>query len=242
MKVLLLASFDNYYCADLIGSFQEMGASPIDLSVLFLGTSFDRKSFDIHRDRVSRYERKSIQEICSAATPCFFSEPTNSKQIIEIIQSLSVDVCIQAGVNQILKKDILIAPKLGVINVHPGWLPRFRGCSCVEWAIYFDQPICNSAHFCDEGIDTGPIIHVERVPLEGVNSYRELRMRTYEHGQKMMVKSVEMILQGVTLATAKPQGEGKYHKIMREPLLGETIRKFELGHYSPSLSDCGLFE
>ena len=178
MKVLLLASFDNYYCADLIGSFQEMGASPIDLSVLFLGTSFDRKSFDIHRDRVSRYERKSIQEICS----------------------------------------------------------------CVEWAIYFDQPICNSAHFCDEGIDIGPIIHVERVPLEGVNSYRELRMRTYEHGQKMMVKSVEMILQGVTLATAKPQGEGKYHKIMREPLLGETIRKFELGHYSPSLSDSGLFE
>ena len=57
-----------------------------------------------------------------------------------------IDLLVNAGTPRILKSNLLKAPSIGVINCHPGILPDFRGCTCVEWAIYLDQPIGNTVH------------------------------------------------------------------------------------------------
>lgn len=234
MKAVILASFNNFFCVDLIERLQRKEIPPVDLAVVFFGTSFDSKSYEIHHERtLGHYRRKSICEVCTPGTPCYFSDDVNSSRTVKLVRDLRADVCIQGEVNKILKGEILSVCPLGVVNVHPGWLPHFRGCTCVEWAIHLDQPICNTAHFCDEGIDTGPIIHIERPPLDGIRSYYELRSRVYQHRLEMMVQALWKIRDGVTPSSASSQGSGTYHKIMREPLLSETIRKFETGNYRP---------
>lgn len=44
------------------------------------------------------------------------------------------------------------------MNCHPGLLPKFRECTCVEWAVYLDEEVGNTVHFMNEKIDEGPII------------------------------------------------------------------------------------
>jgi methionyl-tRNA formyltransferase len=60
---------------------------------------------------------------------------------------------------------IALAPK-GVINLHPSLLPKYRGRAPVNWAILNgEKELGISAHFVDEGMDTGPIIEQYRFEL-----------------------------------------------------------------------------
>jgi methionyl-tRNA formyltransferase len=57
-----------------------------------------------------------------------------------------------------------LAP-LGTVNLHPSLLPRYRGRASINWAILNgDRRLGLTAHFVDEGIDTGDII--EQVSYE----------------------------------------------------------------------------
>jgi methionyl-tRNA formyltransferase len=58
-----------------------------------------------------------------------------------------------------------LAPQ-GVINLHPSLLPKYRGRASVNWAILNgEEELGLSAHFVDEGMDTGPIIEQYRFEL-----------------------------------------------------------------------------
>jgi methionyl-tRNA formyltransferase len=59
---------------------------------------------------------------------------------------------------------IALAP-LGAVNLHPSLLPRYRGRASINWAIiYGERKLGLTAHFVDEGMDTGDVI--EQVSYE----------------------------------------------------------------------------
>jgi methionyl-tRNA formyltransferase len=55
----------------------------------------------------------------------------------------------------------------GCVNLHTAPLPEYRGCHGIEHAlINGDTTFAATLHFCDEGIDTGPVIEVRRFAIE----------------------------------------------------------------------------
>lgn len=81
--------------------------------------------------------------------------------------SLEFDLGISILYWRKLKGEFLNGPQYGVINFHPAPLPEYKGTGgynfaildrCVEWGV--------SAHFVDEGIDTGDIIEVSQFPID----------------------------------------------------------------------------
>jgi len=80
----------------------------------------------------------------------------------------------------------------------------------VEHAVLEDHPVANTVHLMDEGVDEGPVLTVEDVPLAGVTSYRDLRVATYEAGFRLLARSVAALQAGrLTAADFTPQGEGR---------------------------------
>ena len=60
---------------------------------------------------------------------------------------------------------IALAAK-GAVNLHPSLLPRYRGRAPINWAILNgERELGLTAHFVDEGMDTGPIIAQYRFAL-----------------------------------------------------------------------------
>ncbi|TMJ69851.1 MAG: formyl transferase, partial [Alphaproteobacteria bacterium] len=60
----------------------------------------------------------------------------------------------------LIRGPLLSAGRVGIINLHGGLSPRYRGSDCTFWALYngeFDQVGC-TLHFIDPGIDTGDLI------------------------------------------------------------------------------------
>ena len=57
--------------------------------------------------------------------PFFFIKNHNSLENIELINKRGIDLLINCGTPRILKATVLKAPKIGVLNCHPGILPDY---------------------------------------------------------------------------------------------------------------------
>jgi phosphoribosylglycinamide formyltransferase-1 len=77
---------------------------------------------------------------------------------------------------RILKKNLIDVYKNRLINFHPSILPSFAGSSNgIDQAIaYGTQILGNTAHFIDEGIDTGKIIIQTALPLYNYKKYEDV--------------------------------------------------------------------
>jgi len=140
---------------------------------------------------------------------------------------------VSAVTPRILKKAILEAPKRGVINVHPGLLPAFRGCTCVEWAVYLDEQIGNTAHFMTEGIDEGPTIIDEPLTFTPNDDYPTVRTKVYRAGFDLMARAVRKVLEDdlAVSAMSRPTDEGRYFSVIGDEELNEVKVKLKAGRY-----------
>jgi methionyl-tRNA formyltransferase len=58
-------------------------------------------------------------------------------------------------------------PQKGVVNLHPSLLPKYRGRAPINWAILKgEEEVGLTAHYVDEGMDTGDIIQQVPVSLD----------------------------------------------------------------------------
>jgi methionyl-tRNA formyltransferase len=80
--------------------------------------------------------------------------------------ALGADAAVVAAYGLILPKPILAAPRLGCLNVHASLLPRWRGASPIQRAILAgDAETGVTIMLMDEGLDTGPILAQEPIPI-----------------------------------------------------------------------------
>jgi len=77
-----------------------------------------------------------------------------------------VDLVVMAGFMRILKGEILRVFAQKVVNIHPALLPAFPGLEAWKQALDYGAKMTGvTVHFVDQGIDTGPIIAQEAVPI-----------------------------------------------------------------------------
>lgn len=104
----------------------------------------------------------------------------NDPEVIELIQEEEIDWLFIIGWSQIVSEEVLNAPKLGCIGMHPTLLPYGRGRASVPWAILKGLKKTGVTMFkLDKGVDTGPIIGKEVIPLINENAtslYKKVAM------------------------------------------------------------------
>ncbi|MBL7074368.1 hypothetical protein ISS37_03905 [candidate division KSB1 bacterium] len=222
---------DSPFVGRIIGALLSSGLS-VDTII------FDSKNFGIHG--LQLFEERtggkmpliSIDEFDEYKIPCFFVKNFNSSVAISIVRSFNLDILINAGTARILRKDIINAPKIGVLNCHPGLLPDFRGCTCVEWAVFLDERIGNTVHFMNERIDEGPIILKEALCFSKNDLYPDVRTKVLLDGIQLIAKAVRKILkENVTPTTLAKQGTGRYFDVIDDNKMICVIDKLKRGKY-----------
>jgi len=90
----------------------------------------------------------------------------NDDDIHRQLEPYGLDWLLIIGWSQIAKSRILSLPRRGVLGMHPTLLPEGRGRASIPWAILKGLKETGVTLFkLDEGVDTGPIIFQERIPL-----------------------------------------------------------------------------
>ncbi|MFY9911057.1 MAG: formyltransferase family protein [Candidatus Sulfotelmatobacter sp.] len=129
----------------------------------------------------------------------------NSADAISRLKLWAPDLVVFTGGN-ILRKDILALPRLGVLNLHLGLLPQVRGMSSPEWSLLSGVPVGITIHRMDQGIDTGPILQKYEYPdLALCQSLADLRCRLIAFGVDELGDVIAALDRGTIIST--PQSE-----------------------------------
>ncbi len=120
-----------------------------------------------------------IDELCKRYDlPIAYIEDVNGKEFIDQIQARKIDVILCAFYSQILRSEIINAPLIGCLNVHPSLLPRFAGTNPVYWVLAEgEKEAGGTIHLIDEGIDTGPRIAQCKVTISASDTQHSLYLR-----------------------------------------------------------------
>lgn len=100
-----------------------------------------------------------------------------------------LDVAIVAAYGLLLPETILNAPKYGCLNIHASLLPRWRGASPIQQAIWAgDTESGVTIMQMDRGLDTGPMIAKRAIPLTPETTASTLHEDLAVLGADMIVK------------------------------------------------------
>jgi methionyl-tRNA formyltransferase len=137
---------------------------------------------------------------------------------------LDVDLVVSFLFWKRIRGPLLVASRLGCINLHPAPLPDFRGVSGYSIAICEGLDAWGvSAHFVDEAFDTGDLIEVRRFPIDAAT---ETALTLERKSQIVLLQLFEDVISGVLRGEAlprSPQGEGRY--VSREEF--ERLRRID---------------
>lgn len=82
------------------------------------------------------------------------------------LREARVDYVALAGFMRILKGEFLRVFENRVVNIHPSLLPSFPGLEAWKQALDYGVKVTGcTVHFVDQGVDTGPIIAQQTVPV-----------------------------------------------------------------------------
>ncbi len=91
---------------------------------------------------------------------------TPSGHYVGALQAAKVDLVVLAGFMRVLKGDFLRAFEGRIVNIHPSLLPSFPGLEAWKQALDHGVKVTGcTVHFVDAGVDAGPIIGQQTVPV-----------------------------------------------------------------------------
>jgi methionyl-tRNA formyltransferase len=138
--------------------------------------------------------------------PVFSPKTLKTPEAAEIMASHEADVAVVVAYGLILPKAILEVPELGCLNLHASLLPRWRGAAPIQRAIMAgdaETGVCVMK--MEEGLDTGPVAMVERLPIDGNATAGEMHDRLAGLGADLMVRALAALGRGALRFTPQPE-------------------------------------
>lgn len=120
--------------------------------------------------------------------PILLEKNINTQTFITTMQSLKPDLFVSIFFNQIFKKNVLSLPKRGTINLHPAYLPSYRGLSPTFWVLANGEHHTGiTVHRIDsEAIDAGQILGQIRIPILAQDTEYSLYWRCVRMGVPLL--------------------------------------------------------
>ena len=131
----------------------------------------------------------------------------------EAFRAHKADVAVVVAYGLLLPKTILEVPKFGCLNLHASLLPRWRGAAPIARAIMEGDTETGVAIMqMEEGLDTGPVALVERVPIASDATASDMHDRLAKLGAELITRAASSLEQGSLKFKTQPDTGATYAK------------------------------
>lgn len=118
------------------------------------------------------------------------------QQMIDLLQSKSIDLVCLAGFMRILGKKFIETFLGKIINIHPSLLPAFPGLDVQRKALEHGAKFSGcTVHFVNEEVDGGPIILQSAVPIHDEDDTESLSKRILEQEHILYPEAIRLIIE-----------------------------------------------
>jgi phosphoribosylglycinamide formyltransferase-1 len=119
------------------------------------------------------------------------------RAFIAALGAARVDLIALAGFMRVLKGEFLNAFQGRIVNIHPSLLPSFPGLEAWKQALDHGVKITGcTVHFVDAGVDSGPIIAQQAVPVLDADTAESLHARIQAAEHQLYPQSIAAIASG----------------------------------------------
>lgn len=129
------------------------------------------------------------------------------------LKNFSSQLFVVYSYSMILGPDLLSIPPEGVVNLHAGLLPSYRGANVLNWVLVNGEKETGiTLHYMDERVDSGDIISQKHVPVGFEDTAVTLRARLVTAARELMTEQVPRILSGTNLRITQDETKARYWK------------------------------
>jgi methionyl-tRNA formyltransferase len=158
-----------------------------------------------------RTPRPSPVSVAAAECGLRTLTPERLKDVRPLLEELAPDAIAVVAYGHIFRRWLLELPRLGCVNVHFSLLPRHRGVAPVQWAILEGDSETGVTTMCmDRGVDTGPVLLTERVPILPEDTAGSLLAKLATVGGPLLARSIEELASGRLVPQAQPEEGATY--------------------------------
>jgi len=125
--------------------------------------------------------------------PVLMPKSLRSKSFRQELAKLDADLLVVAAF-RVLPPSLIGVARYGAINIHTSLLPKYRGAAPVNWAIINGETETGlTSFFLRETVDTGDIVHQQRVPITLNDTFDSLYERLCAATGPFLLKTLERI-------------------------------------------------
>jgi phosphoribosylglycinamide formyltransferase-1 len=119
------------------------------------------------------------------------------RALADWLDEREVDLVVLAGFMEILGPGFIRRFEGRIVNVHPALLPAFPGVGAIEQALQHGVKVIGvTVHFVDEGVDSGPIILQEPLPLSYPVHIAEVEESVHRIEHRLLPEVVRLLAAG----------------------------------------------
>jgi methionyl-tRNA formyltransferase len=138
-------------------------------------------------------------------------------EAFEQLANWQPDMIIVAAFGQILRQNVLDLPRLGCVNVHASFLPRWRGAAPIQAAICAgDEKTGVSIMRMDAGVDTGPVFYQAEETIRYNDTADSLSKRLSTLGRDTLLKVLPQIINGNLAAKLQAEDGATYASMLKK--------------------------
>jgi methionyl-tRNA formyltransferase len=157
-----------------------------------------------------------------------------AKQEWEAFDALDLEAAVVAAYGLILPQPMLDAPRRGCLNIHASLLPRWRGAAPIQAAILAgDCETGITIMQMDAGLDTGPMLLQEAVPITPTTTTETLHDSLAELGARLILAAlaspqpVPQPVAGATYAAKLSREDGRIDWAQEAAAIERRVRAFD---------------
>lgn len=136
----------------------------------------------------------------------------NRPEVVSLVKQLDVDILLVCSCRQILAQDLLLAPRIAAINLHPSLLPKYRGPVPVFWTLYHDEPEAGiTFHLMNGRIDDGDVVAQFKVSTDSTSNEHALSQQLFETAAAEAENVLCDFVRGQIIPQPQRRDEATYH-------------------------------
>lgn len=145
----------------------------------------------------------------------------NHAEVLRLADELMPDLIAVFGTS-LIRGELLNKGRLGMVNLHGGLSPEYRGSDCTFWALYNQEPekIGCTIHYIDAGIDTGRLIAHVSPEIQPDDDELKLFWRAVRDSASVYGDLMRLLARGETVGAAQ-SGKGRLYQVKQRGLRHE---------------------
>ena len=149
---------------------------------------------------------EDYRALAVAAGAPFFTGRVNAPETVALAREAGAQVAVSANWIELIGAEMRDAFPWGVVNIHPGDLPRYRGNACPNWAILNgEDSVVVTLHQMVDELDAGPVLLKGRMPLESTTTITDVITYLNTAVPDLVVELLEGIAAGSIVARPQPE-------------------------------------